>query len=560
MFRAPFSLGHSLRILTRLKLSDVEGLFSRVQQLENALANSHPKNLPTPVDLDEAEGLRSPNSDNEDDLLQSEATLNAGNILSLSSGSSVASQHTGAHLTSLSIGEDTVTCIPFEQYWYCRGLSLLSERGRRYICSKTGQDRDFRSSGVTHPRSSLLGLTCLQIPVDQGLWRLPLEEHLRKLSEAFFSSPFQLVFPILDRALFNRTIELAYEPVNGITISHASSKACVLAAYSMFCRLNGSQEMVSSGDGDMYATKAQCILAHIPGEISLTSLETVIMLVSMASQLKDSASMSASSVDQKLQQRYHTTISYGDNVTTLHAVACRVVCALGGHIYQALEPYRSDISLAERQAHHLRTLFWLCYHADKDISLRTGQIPLLTEEYCDLTATEDCTSYCAHLQELDPNPTHSNLHSHTQGDPGLCRIKDKIYRQLFSPEAFNLSDGVLIFRIRQLDDDLERWRLSIPVHLRPKLSISSSEATSSTGIYSLLRVQYVYLQLEYHYMVIAIHGAIRRCGAENPESEALPEDLHSVIHSSCDLYLEASLSTLTLLKSSISVLAGEQFR
>lgn len=61
-------------------------------------------------------------------------------------------------------------------------------------------------------------------------------------------------------------------------------------------------------------------------------------------------------------------------------------------------------------------------------------------------------------------------------------------------------------------------------------------------------------------MVIAIHGAIRRCGAGNPESEALPEDLHSVIHSSCDLYLEASRSTLTLLKSSVSVLAGEQLR
>lgn len=249
------------------------------------------------------------------------------------------------------------------------------------------------------------------------------------------------------------TIGMAYGSNNGITPLHASSKACVLAAFSMFCRLNASEEMVPNAEGDIYAAKAQCILAYIPGEVSLRSLETVLML-----------------------QRHHTTASHGDNVTTLHAIACRMVCALGGHIYQPLEPYRSDISLAERQAHHLRTLFWLCYHTDKDISLRSGQIPLLTEEYCDLTVTEDCTSYCSHLQELDPNLAYNNLHSHTPGDPDLCRIKEKVYRLLFSPQAFSISDVVLISRIRQLDDDLECWRLSIPIQVRPKLSISSNEA------------------------------------------------------------------------------------
>lgn len=278
-----FSLGRPLRNLNRLKLSDVEGLFSRVEQLENALATSHSKNLPTPVDLEEAEGVRSPNSDNEDDLLQSEATPNDGNIPFLPSGSSVASQHTGAQLASLSIGEDTATCLPFAQYWYCRGLSLLSERGRRYIFSKTGKNRDFRSLGVIHPRSSLLGLTCLRFPVDQGLWELPAEERLRKLAAAFFASPFQLAFPILDRTLFNITIEMAYGPVNDITPSHASSIACVLAAFSMFCRLNSPEEMAPNGESDIYAAKAQCILAHMPGDISLTSLETVLMLVSVAS-------------------------------------------------------------------------------------------------------------------------------------------------------------------------------------------------------------------------------------------------------------------------------------
>jgi hypothetical protein len=248
------------------------------------------------------------------------------------------------------------------------------------------------------------------------------------------------------------------------------------------------------------------------------------------------------------------------NVTLLHAVACRMVCALGGHTYQPLELYEYEMSWAERQRHHLRMLFWLCYSSDKDISLRSGQPPLLTEQYCDLTVPESCTSYCAHLLELDEAITCDKYHSHIPGDPSLCCLKEKIYRLLFSAQAFKISDGDLVLRIRQLDEDLESWRLSIATEFRPKLSISPSQPELTTEAHILRDIRGAHLQLEYHHLVTAIHTTVRRCGADSPESHDLPDDLHSVIHSSCDLSLEASRSMLTFLKKSTLVLAEMESR
>jgi hypothetical protein len=156
--------------------------------------------------------------------------------------------------------------------------------------------------------------------------------------------------------------------------------------------------------------------------------------------------------------------------------------------------------------------------------------------------------------------TYDKFPFHIPGDPSLCCLKEKIYRLLFSPHAFKISDGDLVLRIRQLDADLESWRLSIPPELRPTLSIFPNRSVLTTEAYIPWDIRGVYLQLEYHHLVTAIHTTVRRCGADSPESRDLPDDLHSVIHSSCDLSLEASRSMLTFLKNSVLVLAEKEFR
>ncbi len=113
-----------------------------------------------------------------------------------------------------------------------------------------------------------------------------------------------------------------------------------------------------------------------------------------------------------------------DSASLLHAIACRMVCALGGHTYQPTNHAGLEFTWAERQGHHLRVLFWLCYISDKDISLRSGQAPLLTEEFCDLAIPECCIGCYAQLQGLDANITNNKYHFRRRSGPLAPQRKD----------------------------------------------------------------------------------------------------------------------------------------
>lgn len=221
-----------------------------------------------------------------------------------------------------------------------------------------------------------------------------------------------------------------------------------------------------------------------------------------------------------------------------------MVCDLGGH-FAHLKNHLTEDPFTERQRHHIRMLFWLCYVLDKDISLRSGKPPFLTEQYCDLTITGNSAA-----EEL----TH-----HLPNDPGLSVIKEKACRLLYSAVAYNISDSQLLLHIRDLDDDLERWRLSIPVSTRPRLAIPSDRPILPPDSSISQGIQYIKLQLDYLYTLTTVHTTVRRCGPTNKD-ELLPEDLHSVTHSSIDLSLEAGHSTLSFLRAAIDILAEGAFR
>ncbi|KAI1299450.1 hypothetical protein F5Y03DRAFT_408793 [Xylaria venustula] len=489
----------------RLRLSDVEGLFDRVEQLESALAESRTNDIPFHLGPPELERPASSSSDNQDDNVQSES-------------------------------ENPANGVPLSQYWYSRGIPLLSDRGNRYIYSKTAQISVAENLRIVKCPSHLQPIALPLRFSNRELWELPAKETVQKLVVVFFKSTLQQKFPVLEKLLFKTTIEEAYGFTKGLpSSSQAQSIACVFAMLSM-CDLSGLSKGSSSiGQGDVYRARAQSILMHIMTETSIVGLQTVLILIH--------------------QQQCYMFSAQIERASVLHAMACQMVCTLGGHTYQPPTHSTHRLTSAERQGQHLRVLFWLCYMADKNMSLRSGKTPLLTEEYCDLTIS-DC---CGQLQELDVTVTSNKNHFSIPGDPKLYVLKEEIYRLLFSPRAYKISDGELVCRIRQLDHDLENWRLSTPVHIRPKLSIPSIYMTPTQKPYIVPDVRSAHLQLEYHHLITAIHTTVRRCGANNPEHRDLPDDIHNVIHSSCDLSLEASRSTITFLKSSTAVLGEQEF-
>lgn len=252
---------------------------------------------------------------------------------------------------------------------------------------------------------------------------------------------------------------------------------------------------------------------------------------------------------------------YWKRASLLNSMACVTICTLKGHFHNPPIPGAEDTHL-QRGDSHIRTLFWLTYILDKDIAIRTGDPPLLTEYYCDLTISIDFFDYYTYLPILNQTPNATGqitepLTPHFPGDVGLSLLKEKACHQLFSAHASKCSDDQLLLRIRRLDDEIESWRVSLPSRFHPVLFISPNTSFDLSEENVPVFIRRMSLQLEYHHLMAVIHTTVRRCA---PNALSDTEDLHSVVHSSFDLSLMASRSTLLCLKLLLDKIGRQAFR
>lgn len=228
-----------------------------------------------------------------------------------------------------------------------------------------------------------------------------------------------------------------------------------------------------------------------------------------------------------------------------------MVCDLGGHFLQSNKPPTPKDSFTAHQTHYIRELFWHCYILDKDIALRAGLPPVLTREYCDLTCSLQPAAASSSGAKERTRPLAN--------ERNLSIIKEKACWLLYSPAAFRVTDTQLLLNVRQLDDELEQWRLAILPIMRPRLTVPSEQTLLAPAADFSQRMQYINLQLDYHYTLTAFHMAVGSCGTID-EDENLPEDLHCVMHSSIDISLEACRSTLSFLQASAGSLGQGAFQ
>lgn len=234
------------------------------------------------------------------------------------------------------------------------------------------------------------------------------------------------------------------------------------------------------------------------------------------------------------------------------SVAARMVYMLGGHTYPG--PMNSfSASPAEqleyRKKWHLRNLFWLCYTIEKDVALRTGQPQVLSDENCDLTLPPGYVEqlYISlgihhHSRELPDHPMFPV-------DLRLSIIKSRAYSALYSFRGLQKTDAELLKEIRELDDELERWRMSVPPEWRPTLSFSHETPDPNVNMHSVM------LRLNYHLCMTMIHQASSRCKSWVQGQGGMIEG----VSSSLALSVEASRSTLLYLESAEHVLVDGVF-
>lgn len=122
------------------------------------------------------------------------------------------------------------------------------------------------------------------------------------------------------------------------------------------------------------------------------------------------------------------------------------------------------MTIQEHEVRQLRMFFWLCYIFDKDIAVRTGQPPIIADQFCDLTLPDGYDEYRFSGRQMGPR--RSLVQSPwLPGDLRLSMIKSKALQTLYSSASLRMSDAELLKTIRELDEELESWRASIPVKI-----------------------------------------------------------------------------------------------
>ncbi|OQD79187.1 hypothetical protein PENANT_c058G06576 [Penicillium antarcticum] len=502
-------------------------LLQRIQQLEGALSRVEPTPDSACRDVTNPEksttlGPSSTNSPNlstitsrRERIAVSESSLCPNNFTQTPVNSS-------DYLTEEFPAKGNKSATQWGPNWYFNGIPMSSEEGRRWVSTRTAQAVTWADFSIPIMESS--PLSTLQPSFSQELCELPDKDATREIISAFFRSRFRLHFPVLDEVLFETTMETAYGPADGpLSLPiQISARACVLSALSIAPRVNASSQISRSMDVGF-----------------LSTLQTALVL--------------------QIQRAFHAD---WQGAAFFQSIACRIVCALRGHLYPLSNPFGLDSSHLDRENQHTRMLFWLCYMLDKDISLCTGNPPLLTDVYCDLNLPDNYFDHYTYLPGLDTSfagehETHKYLTPHLPGDPRLSHLKEKVCRQLLSARASKDNDNELLLNIRQLDDEIEHWRLSIPVNFRPALSVSKNTSLDASDEGVSYIIHRMSLQLDYHYLMTVIHTTVRRCTVE--ASHEIP-DLHSVVHSSFDLSLMASRSTLWCLRILVSTVGEDAFR
>jgi hypothetical protein len=225
-------------------------------------------------------------------------------------------------------------------------------------------------------------------------------------------------------------------------------------------------------------------------------------------------------------------------------------------------PPKNIVTMADRECRQARILFWLCYCIDKNTALRTGQPPFISGEYCDLTPLDGYDDWYNYLPNLDDriplSDDETTLTPYLPEDPGLSRIKEKVSRRLYSAQTIKKTNAELLRNIRELDEELEEWRLSIPAAFRPALSISDKCRVDVGGMCLPKSMAQITLHLGYHHVMTAIHRASGRC-LPSLESSVDSEEWSAGVRSSMALAIEASRSTLVYLRAAMRGVAGEAF-
>ncbi|CAI7673772.1 unnamed protein product [Penicillium viridicatum] len=418
------------------------------------------------------------------------------------------------------------------------GTPFLFPEGQEWIKARTGQHSAIEKlSPARAPWEKERGQSFNALLMNMNMnpntcnpYELPDWRAVQVYFHAYKSSKvMQRIFPIIDLDLFEETLTKAYsQSTSTLKYGQASARVCVIAFLTFASRLPHVKAIAKANttsipvDHDLLATKAQFFMPQV---------------------LQETASLDAA---QAITMLTLFELSSGNMRATNYyaAIAARLIFMLGGNLFSG----HATATDARSQKKHaqLRNVFWICYTIDKDLALRTGQPPTITDENCELTLPPGYLDRAFLDVDDEDAPWYGPVFPF---DLRLSMIKARAHRELYSVSCLQKSDAELLKSIRELDDALEEWRLSVPPKWRPTMSFSSETSDPNMGMNTVM------LRLNYHLCMTIIHQASGRCKAWMQGQSGMMDG----VSSSMALSVEASRSSLCYLEAAEHVVVDGVF-
>lgn len=412
-----------------------------------------------------------------------------------------------------------------------QGIPFFSRQGEEWILALAGSKPASLPSCPTNAPTEVT-----------GTWELPSRRLVDTYLSAYTTSTKRYVFPIIDEASFPDVVEKAYNghPNEPDVIC---ARACVLAFTCIGVHMDGQLDM-QQVEADQCAARACRMMPAILASPCSESVQVCTMLVSNT-HCVCLEHYSADSTWRKCM--YNMFTGNVAAAATYLSVAYRFASMLGAHRDPtSLGPTPAQYNPYSSQS-YLRRAFWHCYMYDKDICLRAGYPSIIDDDHCDLSLP---TGY----KEIDDFDSFKDGTDLIPGDMRLTIIKSNMIRHLYCAKAFRTSEVDLLKHIRELDAELESWRISIPSEYRPSL-VSSYRMHLDSDWNKAKQCHVLVIHFEYYFLLSLIHSASGRCRI--PASGGVD---HRANVSSCQhLALQASRSTLANLPVVSQVLNSGDF-
>lgn len=161
---------------------------------------------------------------------------------------------------------------------YLQGHHVFSDEGRRWIESQVGETINFDkllSLELQWLKPLRLSGNTTATPTLRP--ELPSRPEIERYIVLYSTSFQSLVFPVVSRLIFDRTLDLVYSPDR--PLGSTSAKSCVYSFLSLISLFGFEDTILGAMDCQSYASAAQSFMAPLLEEMTIDGLQSLIMLV-----------------------------------------------------------------------------------------------------------------------------------------------------------------------------------------------------------------------------------------------------------------------------------------